>query len=58
VITGRYLLMLIPLYGLGVAGALSALPGRLRGGVTGALLAFGVLLQIGAFGLVVERFYA
>jgi 4-amino-4-deoxy-L-arabinose transferase-like glycosyltransferase len=58
VITGRYLFMLIPLYGLGVAGALSALTGRLRAVTTGGLLAFGVLLQIGAFGLVVERFYA
>lgn len=58
VITGRYLLMLIPLFGIGVAGALSALPGRLRAVTTGGLLAFGVLLQISAFGLVVERFYA
>jgi 4-amino-4-deoxy-L-arabinose transferase-like glycosyltransferase len=58
VITGRYLLMLIPLFGVGVAAALSALPGRLRALTTGALLAFGVLLQISAFGLVVERFYA
>jgi 4-amino-4-deoxy-L-arabinose transferase-like glycosyltransferase len=58
VITGRYLLMLIPLYGVAVAGALQALPGRARALTTGALLAALVLLQLSAFGLVVERFYA
>jgi 4-amino-4-deoxy-L-arabinose transferase-like glycosyltransferase len=58
VITGRYLLMLIPLYGIGVATALAILPGRWRASMTGALLGFGVLLQISAFGLVVARFYA
>jgi hypothetical membrane protein len=58
VITGRYLLMLIPLYGIAVAGALRALPGRVRALTTGAVLAALVLLQLSAFGLVVERFYA
>jgi 4-amino-4-deoxy-L-arabinose transferase-like glycosyltransferase len=58
VITGRYLLMLIPLYGIAVAGALRALPGRARALTTGAVLAALVLLQLSAFGLVVERFYA
>jgi 4-amino-4-deoxy-L-arabinose transferase-like glycosyltransferase len=58
IITGRYLLMLIPLYGIGVAAAMSALPGRVRAGATGAVLAAAVLLQLSAFGLVVARFYA
>jgi hypothetical protein len=58
VLTGRYLLMIVPLFGLGVAAALSALPGRLRAAATGGLLAGGVLLQIGALGIVVARFYA
>jgi 4-amino-4-deoxy-L-arabinose transferase-like glycosyltransferase len=58
VFTGRYLLMLIPLYGIGVAAALTGLPGRLRAGASGAVLAGLFLLQISAFGLVVARFYA
>jgi hypothetical protein len=58
VITGRYLLMLVPLFGIGVAAAMTALPGRVRGAVTGAVLAGAVLLQLSAFGLVVARFYA
>ncbi len=57
VITGRYLLVFVPLYGIAVAGALTALPGRVRAGVTGAVLAGAVLLQLSAFGLVVARFY-
>jgi hypothetical protein len=58
VFTGRYLLMLIPLYGIAVAGALWALPGRLRALTTGGVVAALFLLQLSAFGLVVERFYA
>ena len=58
VITGRYVLMLVPLYGVAVAGAMRALPGRVRAATTGALLAALVLLQLSAFGLIVERFYA
>jgi 4-amino-4-deoxy-L-arabinose transferase-like glycosyltransferase len=58
VLTGRYLLMLIPLYGVAVAGAMRALPGRLRAATTGGLVAALVLVQLSAFGLVVERFYA
>ncbi len=58
VFTGRYLLMVIPLLGVLVAGALTALPRRLRGAAAGALLAAAALLQLSAFGLVVERFYA
>jgi 4-amino-4-deoxy-L-arabinose transferase-like glycosyltransferase len=58
VFTGRYLLMLIPLYGIAIAAALAGLPGRLRAGASGAVLAGLFLLQISAFGLVVARFYA
>jgi hypothetical protein len=58
VITGRYLLMLIPLFGVGVAAAMSALSGRARAVATGGLLAGGFLLQLTAFGLIVARFYA
>jgi 4-amino-4-deoxy-L-arabinose transferase-like glycosyltransferase len=58
VITGRYILMLVPLFGVGVAAGMSALSGRARAVATGALLAGGFLLQLTAFGLIVARFYA
>jgi hypothetical protein len=58
VITGRYLLVLVPLFGAGVAFALSALPGRVRAVATGAALAGAFVLQIAALGEVVGRFYA
>jgi 4-amino-4-deoxy-L-arabinose transferase-like glycosyltransferase len=58
VFTGRYLLPLVPLLGLGVAAALTALPGRVRAGATGVVLAGGALLQLSALGVVVARFYA
>jgi hypothetical protein len=50
--------MLIPLYGVGVAAAVAALPGRVRAFAAGGLLGAMFLLQLSAFGLVVERFYA
>ena len=58
VITGRYLLPLISLYGIAIALAVSWLPRR--GGVAagGALLAAMALLQLGALAITVERFYA
>lgn len=59
ILTGRYLLMLIPLFGLAVAAATTALPaGRVRAAATGALLGGAVLLQLAAFGEVLARFYA
>jgi 4-amino-4-deoxy-L-arabinose transferase-like glycosyltransferase len=58
IITGRYLLMLIPLFGVGVAAATTALPGRVRALGTGALVAAMALLQLSALGIVVARFYA
>jgi hypothetical protein len=58
VITGRYLLPLVTLYGVTVALAVHWLPRRLGVAVGGALLAGLTLLQLGALGITVERFYA
>jgi len=58
VIAGRYLLAFVALYGLAVATAVSWLPGRAGAAVGGALLAALAAIQIGAFGILVERFYA
>jgi hypothetical protein len=58
VITGRYLLPLVAVYGTGLALAVSWLPRRLGVGIGGGLLALLVLLQLGAIGITVERFYA
>jgi hypothetical protein len=58
VITGRYLLPLVSLYGLAVALAVSWLPRRLAPAAGGAVVSALVLLQIGAFGVLLERFYA
>jgi 4-amino-4-deoxy-L-arabinose transferase-like glycosyltransferase len=58
VITGRYLLPLISIYGLGIALAVGWLPRRV-GAVAGAVVLAGLcVLQIGAMGILVERFYA
>lgn len=58
IIAGRYLLPLSVLYGTAIALAVSWLPRRLGVGVAGALLAGLTLLQLGAMGITVERFYA
>jgi hypothetical protein len=58
VITGRYLLPLAALYGMAFALAVSWLPRRLGVALGGALLAVLTLLQLGALGITVERFYA
>lgn len=58
VITGRYLLPLAAVFGTAVALAVSWLPRRLGVGIGGALLAVLVLLQLGAIGITLERFYA
>lgn len=58
ILTGRYLLPLIALYGLGIALAVSWLPRQLAQAVGAALLGGLVLLQLGALGILVERFYA
>jgi hypothetical protein len=58
VVTGRYLLPLITIYGLGVALAVSWLPRRLAGLAGGVVLGGLALLQLSAMGIVFERFYA
>ena len=58
VITGRYLLPLISIYGLGTALAVSWLPRRLAGIGGGVVLAGLALLQLASMGILVERFYA
>ena len=58
VITGRYLVPLIAVFGVTVALSLSWLPRRLAGPACGIVLGGMALLQVGALGSVVERFYA
>lgn len=58
VITGRYLLPFLPLFGVAVALGVRALPRRVGAALGGAVLGSMALLQIAALGLVVERFYA
>jgi len=57
-ITGRYLLPLIPLFGLAIAFVARSLPGRLGPAFGGAVLAVGAVLSIAGLGLTVTRFYA
>jgi hypothetical protein len=58
VITGRYLLPLLPLLGVGVAATLQALPRRAFAVAGGGVLAAAVLLQLAALGAMLTRFYA
>jgi hypothetical protein len=58
IITGRYLLPLSVPYGMALALSVSWLPRRLGVGLAGALLAALTLLQLGAIGITIERFYA
>jgi hypothetical protein len=58
ILTARYLLVLLPLFGTAVVLIVGALPRRVAAVVTGLVLAAGVVLQIEALGLLVERFYA
>jgi hypothetical protein len=58
VITGRYLLPLLPLYGVIVALAVAWLPRRWGPVVAGALVGALVVLQLGAMGVLFARFYA
>ncbi len=58
VITGRYLMPLLPLYGVGIALALSWLPRSLSALLTGATVAGLSVLQLGALAILAERFYA
>lgn len=58
VITGRYLLGLLPLAAIGVAYAVHALPRRFAGAAGGAVVGLAAVLQIDGLALVLERFYA
>jgi hypothetical protein len=58
VITGRYLLPLLPLYGVTVALAVAWLPRRWGPVVAGTLVGGVVVLQLGAMGVLFARFYA
>ena len=58
VITGRYLLPLLPLLAVGVAYAIHALPRRYAAMVGAGVVAAAAVLQLAGVGLVLERFYA
>lgn len=58
IITGRYLLPLLCLYGVGFALALSWLPRILATVLSGATVAALAVLQLSALAILVERFYA
>ncbi len=58
IITGRYLLPLLCLYGVGIALALSWLPRILAALLSGATVAGLAVLQLSALAILVERFYA
>lgn len=58
IITGRYLLPLLCLYGVGIALALSWLPRLLAALLSGATVAALAVLQLSALAILAERFYA
>jgi hypothetical protein len=58
IITGRYLLPLMPLYGVGIALAVSWMPRRIGVAVAVTVLAGLSVVQLQAFALLFERFYA
>jgi hypothetical protein len=58
IITGRYLLPLLCLYGVGIALAVSWLPRILAALLSGATVAALAVLQLSALAIVLERFYA
>jgi hypothetical protein len=57
-ITGRYLLPCVALYGLAIGWVAWSLPRRVGVTLAAAVLAAFVLLSVGAIGLEAERFYA
>lgn len=58
IVTARYLLPLLPLFGAAIALIAGALRPRAAAVFTGLVLAGGVVLQLESLGLLVERFYA
>jgi 4-amino-4-deoxy-L-arabinose transferase-like glycosyltransferase len=58
VLTGRYLLPAVALYGCAIAWVASSLPRRLGVAFAGLLLGGALLLAIGGVGLSLDRFYA
>jgi 4-amino-4-deoxy-L-arabinose transferase-like glycosyltransferase len=58
IITGRYLLPLIPLYGAGIAFAVGWLPRRVAAGAGAVVLAGLAVLQVASLAMVYARFYA
>lgn len=58
IITGRYLLPLMPLYGVAFALAVSWLPRRLAAPAGAVVLVALTVVQLEAFALLFERFYA
>ena len=57
VITGRYLLPAIALYGVAAAWVCSSLPRRAGLAAAGVLLGVAALMAVGGVGLSMERFY-
>ena len=58
VLTGRYLLPAVALYGCAIAWVVSSLPRRLGVALAGILLGVALLLAVGGVGLSLDRFYA
>ncbi|MFL5895044.1 MAG: glycosyltransferase family 39 protein [Thermoleophilaceae bacterium] len=58
IVTARYLLPLLPLFGVAVALIASTLPRRAAPVFAGLVVAAGLALQLESIGLLVERFYA
>jgi len=58
VLTGRYLLPFMPVYGMAIALAVGWMPRRVGPVVAGAVVGGLCLLSIGAFGFALARYYA
>ena len=57
-IVGRYLLPVVPLFGLAVAFTVGTLPRKIGVFVGAAILSLGLLLSLGAIAITAARFYA
>jgi hypothetical protein len=57
-LTGRYLFPLLSLLAIAVTVVVTALPRRIGGFATGALVATGIVLQLSGLGMAFARFYA